>query len=134
MPPVRKKVKRARGPVVALRPPGYRFEAEAFSDGTVAWNPSVDVYETEGHYVVNAEVPGVESRDLRIEIAGSELQIRGERRFDAVCSQESYYCLEAIRGPFSRTFSLPEPLDHARVRVAFDNGILEIILPKLERR
>ena len=132
MPP-KKKLKGTAGPIVALRPAGYRLDMETHSESAVAWNPAVDVYETEQHYVVNAEVPGVEPQDLRIEIAGSDLSIRGERRYDAVCSQESYFRLEAIRGPFTRTFSLPEALDHAKIRVSFENGVLELILPKRER-
>jgi HSP20 family protein len=90
----------------------------------------VDIYETDDEYVLNAEVPGVEEKDLRIEIAGSELRIRGERRFDAVCSEESYHRLEGIRGRFQRTFSLPEPLDQRSVRAELKDGLLEVTLPK----
>jgi HSP20 family protein len=101
--------------------------------GESAWAPPVDVYEAEGQYVLNAEVPGVAAKDMRIEVSGCEVAIRGERRYDAVCSEESYYRLEAIRGRFHRTFSLPEPLDPHTIRAELLDGVLRVVIPKRER-
>jgi len=99
-------------------------------EDAVIWVPPMDIYELDNMYVVNAELPGVEKRDIRIQISGLELSIRGERKFDPICARESYERLEGHRGRFSRTFSLPEAVDHRRVKMELMNGVLHVILPK----
>jgi HSP20 family protein len=102
-----------------------------FSKGeAVAWIPPVDIYETEDAYVLCAEVPGVEREDIKIEVAGSELSIRGERRFESPCAAENYQRLEAPRGRFHRTFTLPERLNSTGVSASMKDGVLEVKLPK----
>ena len=125
--------KRSRGPVISIGSRTRRAGRTQLDEGAAAWAPPVDVYEADDHYVCNAEVPGVEARDIRIEVAGNELSIRGERRFDAVCSEENYQRLEGIRGRFHRSFTLPERLDHRAIRAELRDGVLEVILPKLPR-
>jgi len=129
---VKPKAKQGGGPVISVRSRPQRPPRDA--DDAVAWMPPVDIYEADDHYVLNAEVPGVEARDISIEIAGKELSIRGERRFDAVCSEESYQRLEGIRGRFFRTFSLPERLDAGAIQADLKDGVLEVILPKAQKQ
>lgn len=112
----------------------YLRDRETERDEGLSWVPPVDIYETDDGYVLKAELPGVERKDLRIEITNSELTIRGERRFDAVCAEENYYRLEGIRGRFHRRFSLPEPLNTEEIRANLKDGVLEVILPKLNRQ
>jgi HSP20 family protein len=95
-----------------------------------AWVPPVDIYETGDAYILNAEVPGVDREDIRIEVIGSELSIRGERHFDAVCSEESYYCLEGQRGSFYRKFTLPEEVVGDAITANLRQGVLQVRLPK----
>ncbi len=99
-------------------------------DDTGTWTPLMDVYEIDDNYVLNAELPGVERRDVKIEFSGSEFTIRGERRFDTVCAKESYRRLEGHRGKFRRTFALPEPVDKRRVQLELKDGVLHVVLPK----
>jgi HSP20 family protein len=94
------------------------------------WVPPVDIYETGDAYVLNAELPGVSREDIRIEVTGSELCIRGERHFDTVCSEESYYCLEGQRGTFCRKFTLPEEVDGGAITANLRDGVLQVKLPK----
>jgi len=103
--------------------------SDAFS-----WSPPVDIYETDDSFVVTVEIPGVEPNDVRVEVSGSELSISGNRGFDAVCSKESYHRLEGVRGRFRRSFSLPEPLDIARVTANLKDGVLRVVLSKTSRR
>jgi HSP20 family protein len=91
----------------------------------------LDLYETEDHYVLNAELPGVDGQDIRIEVMGSELSIRGERRH--TCSSESYHRLEGFRGSFHRTFSLPESLSNAKITATLEDGLLQVTLGKSEK-
>jgi HSP20 family protein len=100
----------------------------------LSWSPPVDIYETDDSFVVTVELPGVERRDVRVEVTGSELSISGKRDFDAVCSQESYQRLEGIRGRFRRSFSLPQTLDSTGVTAILKDGVLRVMLPKSSRR
>ena len=100
----------------------------------LSWSPPIDIYETDDSFVVTVEIPGVEGNDVRVEVSGSELSISGNRGFDAVCSKESYQRLEGVRGRFRRNFSLPEPLDSARVTANLKDGVLRVVLPKISRR
>jgi HSP20 family protein len=100
-------------------------------DDPVIWTPIMDFYELDSNYVLNAEVPGVEHSDIKIQLSGSELIIRGERRIDAVCAKEQYHRLEGHRGKFLRTFSLPESVDGKRMQIKLEDGILNVILPKI---
>jgi HSP20 family protein len=100
----------------------------------LSWSPPIDIYETDNSFVVTVEIPGVEGNDVRVEVSGAELLISGNRGFDAVCSKESYHRLEGVRGRFRRSFSLPEPLDSARVTANLKDGVLRVVLPKTSRR
>jgi HSP20 family protein len=92
--------------------------------------PPVDIYETGDSFILTAELPGVDRNDIQIEVAGSELTIRGERLFDSACAEESYSCLEGMRGRFCRKFSLPEEIRGEEIASDLTNGILKVILPK----
>jgi len=97
---------------------------------TAPWVPSMDVFEIDNNYVLNAELPGVSRRDITIEFSGLEFTIRGERRLDRACTKESYQRLEGHRGRFHRTFSLPEPVDSRRIQLDLKEGVLHVVLPK----
>ncbi len=90
------------------------------------WFPAVDICETDQCYTLIAEVPGVDPGDLQISVAGSRLTIRGERHFDPFCAQETCHRMETMRGPFHRTFSLPENLDESEISARLADGILSV--------
>jgi HSP20 family protein len=96
----------------------------------VTWVPLMDVYEIGDNYVVDAELPGVERRDIKIECSGLEVTVWGESKFHTGCGDESYHRLEGHRGRFHRAFSLPEPVDRTRIQSDLKDGILHIVLPK----
>jgi HSP20 family protein len=97
-------------------------------------SPPVDLYETKECYVLNAELPGVESEDVHVEVRGAELSIWGERKVDGCCSDENYHRLEGIRGRFYRTFTLPIAIaQDARIEATLKDGILHLEIPKASR-
>lgn len=100
------------------------------ADEAVTWVPPTDVYEMDENYVLNAELPGVDLADLKIDFSGAEVTIRGNRRADVDCGDEHYHRLEGHRGRFHRSFSLPEPVDRKRVEIKLKDGVLRIVLPK----
>jgi HSP20 family protein len=103
-------------------------------DDSVIWSPLMDFYELDNKYVLNAEIPGVKSSDVKVELYDSELTIRGERKIDDVCATESYHRLEGRRGKFVRTFPLPEPVDGNRLQVKLENGVLNVTIPKINEK
>ena len=107
---------------------------QAMVDETVMWVLPIDVYEIDDDYVLNAELPGLDRSDLRIDISGLEVTIRGKRRTDADCGYVHYHRLEGHRGRFHRTFSLPEPVDRNRIQIDLKNGVLRVVLPKVSRQ
>jgi HSP20 family protein len=101
------------------------------SADAISWIPPVDIYETDDSYILTAELPGVEQPDIKIEVTGSELTIRGERRFVPPCAAENYHRLETVRGRFMRTFTLPDKLDSDAITAGLKDGVLEVRLPKV---
>jgi HSP20 family protein len=109
----------------------FLHEGDKLAEGSLALVPPVDLYETRDRYVLSAELPGVESEDVHVEVRGSELTIWGERKVDSCCCEESYHRLEGIRGRFHRTFSLPETLDdNTKIRASLRDGVLHVELAK----
>jgi len=90
----------------------------------------MDVYEMDENYILDAELPGVARRSVKVEFSGLEVTIWGDRKIESDCGNERYHMLEGHRGRFHRTFSLPEPVDRNRIRVDLKDGILHIVLPK----
>jgi HSP20 family protein len=97
-----------------------------------AWIPAADAWETAEGYVVQLDLPGVEERDLVVEVQGDRLQISGRRR--SAVRPASFHCLERSAGAFARTFVLPERVDGAQVRMSLRDGLLRLELPKARRR
>jgi HSP20 family protein len=102
---------------------------ETFDFGT----PRVDVLDREEEILVRAEVPGVEKKDLQVDLSGQLLTIHGERRREEKEEKGEYFRSEIARGLFSRTIRLPEEVALDKVAAEFKDGILEVHLPKTHR-
>jgi len=109
----------------------FLSEGDKLADGSLLVIPPVDLYETPDCYMLSAELPGVESKDVHVEVRGSELSIWGERKVGVCCSDESYHRLEGLKGRFHRTFSLPESFDEdAIIKATLLDGVLQVALTK----
>lgn len=97
-----------------------------------AWTPRVDMFDREKELVVQAELPGVGRENIRISATDDTLTIRGEVRQGEEIKEEQYYCCERSYGTFSRTLSLPVKVQADKVQAAYKDGILEVVLPKVE--
>jgi HSP20 family protein len=100
---------------------------------TGMWTPAVDIYENNEFVVVKAELPGVEKDRISVEVKEGILTLRGERGFDRELKEESYHRIERAYGSFHRSFSLPVSVDHEKVTARFQDGVLEVKLPKKEQ-
>ncbi len=96
-----------------------------------AWSPPLEVYEKEEEYVVKAELPGMKKEEIDISLVGDTLTIKGERKAEEEVKKESYHLCERCYGSFERSLSLPTEVDAAKVEAKYENGVLEIKLPKV---
>ncbi|RMG69412.1 MAG: Hsp20/alpha crystallin family protein [Nitrospirae bacterium] len=106
--------------------------ADERSSASVSWSPRVDVYETEEHYVLNAEVPGVSQENLDIQIKGNLLTIAGYRPLYADISSDdgTFHRIECSYGRFKRSFSIPDTVEQEKIKAHLKDGVLQIRIPK----
>jgi HSP20 family protein len=97
-----------------------------------AWVPAVDIYETEGSLVVEAELPGVDSKDIDVSIDEGVLTLKGERRLEKEVKEENYHRVERAYGMFQRSVRLPSDVDADAIKANFDSGVLKVSVPKVE--
>jgi HSP20 family protein len=102
--------------------------------GLRRWMPPMDLLETDEHFVLRADLPGLGEEDVTIEIEDSTLTVSGERKSEHEVSGERYHRVERASGSFSRSLTLPKGVDPEGVTASFDRGVLEIRVPKPEER
>jgi HSP20 family protein len=98
------------------------------------WVPAMDLLETDEHFVLRADLPGMREQDVAIELEDNVLTLSGERKAEHEDRQEGYYRVERAFGSFSRSLTLPKGIDPESVTASFDNGVLEVRIPKPEER
>ena len=95
-----------------------------------AFVPPVDVYEDENSIQVRLEVPGVDEKDIDVQMENNLLTVRGERRFNTEEKEESLHRIERRYGSFTRSFTLPNTVSSEGVKADYEKGVLTIQLPK----
>jgi len=95
-----------------------------------AWAPKLDFSETKDAFVVKAEVPGVEQKDISVSIQDQMLTIKGEKHKEKEEKDEKYHRVERSWGAFARTIALPAGVDTGKVDATFKDGVLSVKLPK----
>ena len=98
------------------------------------WMPAMDLVETADHFVLRADLPGMSQDDVKIEFEDGTLTVSGERKAEHESKNEGYYRVERAFGAFSRSLTLPQGIDPEAVTANFDNGVLEVRIPKPEER
>ena len=100
------------------------------SEASPPWAPSVDVREEGDRYTLQADLPGVDAKDIQVTADDGVLTLRGERRAAGAAEGASTTWSERRLGQFQRRFSLPEDADAEHIRARHVNGVLEIVIPK----
>jgi HSP20 family protein len=100
--------------------------------GQHMWSPPVDIYETDDALVLKAELPGVSTDEVSIEIHQNTLTLRGQRTHNAEVKEDRYHRVERAYGSFQRAFTLPMLVDQEKVQATYRDGVLELRLPKSE--
>ena len=99
---------------------------------TTAWAPALDISERKDAYLVTVELPGIKPEDLDITMEDGLLTIQGERQFAQESSEQQFHRVERRYGAFRRSITLPAQVQAERIEASFDNGVLQIMVPKME--
>lgn len=110
-----------------------RDEGDLSRVATSQWAPAVDIKEENDRFVILADVPGVEPKDVEVTMADGVLTIKGERQWKDESERDGYRRVERARGTFYRRFALPDTADADRISARGAHGVLEITIPKHER-
>lgn len=94
------------------------------------WKPPTDVYETEANLVVTIELAQIDPKEVNISLQENVLYIRGIRKAIPSSEKRRYHKMEINYGPFERRIVIPQEIDMDKLTAAYDNGFLEIQLPK----
>ena len=106
----------------------------AGNGGARRWMPPMDLVETEEHFVLKADLPGLSEGDVTIELEDNVLTIAGDRKSESEVKRDGFYRLERATGTFRRSLTLPEGIDPDQVQATFDKGVLTVRIPKPEER
>jgi len=95
--------------------------------------PAFDISEADDHFVVKADLPGIDPKNLDISLTGNVLTIRGEKKEEREEKNERYYTLERQFGSFTRSFMLPADVKEDGIEASYKGGVLRVNIPKSER-
>lgn len=99
---------------------------------TGSWIPSVDVRETKDSLELQAELPGIDPKDVEVSVENGILTIKGCRKFEKATEGETYHRVERSFGSFERSFTLPTNVDNDKIHAVYRHGVLHLSLPKRE--
>ena len=98
------------------------------------WVPPMDLKETDEHFLLRTDLPGLSEEDVNIELEDNVLTISGERRLEQESEGQGWQRVERTFGQFSRSLTLPQGIDAEAIEASFDRGVLELRIPKPEQR
>lgn len=96
------------------------------------WLPSMDLSETKNDFIVKAELPGLDIKDISVNLSGDILTIKGEKKKEEEEKDEYHHYTERYVGSFQRSFQLPASIKGDNVEATFEKGILKVTIPKIE--
>ena len=99
----------------------------------MTWKPAVNVYEDKDHLSIEAQLPGIDLKDIELSVKEQTLEVRGERRAEVEKPQDGYHVREARYGNFARSFVLPGTVNPDEAKATYDKGVLTITIPKQEK-
>jgi len=120
----------------AIRREMDRLWERFFGEPTVeevgaAWIPPLDVAETKDEVIVTVELPGIDPSNVEVTLANGVLTIKGEKKHER--KDERYHLIERTYGAFTRSLRLPVDVDEEKVKATYKDGVLKIVMPKVEK-
>lgn len=97
------------------------------------WNPSVDLYETDDAFMLEADLPGVKLDDVKVEIENSDLLLQGSRALEETHRHGHFHTMERSSGHFIRRLKLPDSVDASQIKAEFREGVLRVTIPKAKK-
>lgn len=112
------------------------FNESAARSGGSAYSfvPRVDIFEEENAFEIHLAVAGMKKDEFKIDLNDNHLTISGERKFSKEKKENNFRSIETQHGTFSRSFTLPENVDASKIAAKYVDGILEIVIPKDEKK
>lgn len=110
------------------------FNDSMTRSGGSSFQPRVDVVENEKAFELHVAAPGMNKEDFQIEVKDNFLTVSGERKFTSESKDVNWHSIETQFGAFSRSFALPENVDTNKINAKYNNGILELTIPKDEKK
>lgn len=110
------------------------FNESQARNGGSAFVPKVDILENEKAFEIHFAVPGLAKEDFKIELNDNYLTVSGERKLSTEKKEQNFHSIETQYGSFSRSFNLPENVDATKINAKYNNGILELNIPKDEKK
>lgn len=107
-----------------------QFRRSLLSRNEIDFYPLLDVSETNSHYTVELDIPGVKKEDININVDNNILTIRGKKEMDKDHKDSNYYSRERFYGDFTRSMALPSGVNTDKIDADFNNGVLTIKMPK----
>lgn len=108
--------------------------ADPSSVATSAWSPEVDISETAEKFQLHMDLPGVKKDDIDVSMEGNVLTVRGKKESKSEDHSTRYHRTERVYGEFHRQFSLPDTADGHSIAANFKDGVLDIAIPKVEKK
>jgi HSP20 family protein len=99
---------------------------------SLEFSPACDVTETDNSFEINFDIPGVNKDDVKVELKDNVLSISGERKSESEKNTKNRHLKERSYGAFQRSFALPSGIDASQVRAEYNNGVLQVSIPKAE--
>ena len=117
-----------------LNEPFFRSDSENDELRMGSWYPAVDMFDDGDTIVIKAELPGMDKKDISVDIEDRVLTLSGERSYDNEVKEENYYRRERASGTFKRAFNLPADVDSDKIKADFKDGVLKVEIPKPEEK
>lgn len=109
---------------------GFDLAPRKFAADFGGFTPSVDVKENDKEFIIKAELPGVEEKDIEVTVTNDSVMIKGEKKVEKEDKDRNYYYMERSYGSFSRVIPLDAEIEANKAEARFKNGVLDIKIPK----
>ncbi len=110
------------------------FNESIAHTGGSSFVPKVDIAENENSFELQIAAPGMKKEEFNIEVKDQHLTVSGERKLTDEKKEKNFHSIETQYGSFSRSFNLPENVDATNIQAKYNNGILELTIPKDEKK
>lgn len=101
---------------------------------TWSWRPFVDIYDNDNNIVIKAELPGIDKKDIVVDVKDRFLTLKGERSSENEVKKDKFHRRERTYGKFERVFTLPMEVDPDKIKADYKDGVLKIDIPKPEKQ